>query len=146
MRRWLPGAALPGWRVSDAERSVEVEVRREERAIEGRGEAIVDILAIARPCYGGYEGSRACSLSKGELKVHVIAGPSESGLASTVDDALGPSKVVPRHVRRHGRTVDLHTVSIRPGHTTSCHKAPCHRACIMGPQDPAHDHREVCEV
>lgn len=66
-------------------------MRREERAIEGRGEAIVDIFAIARPCYGGYEGLRACSLSKGELEMHMIAGPSESGLASTVDDALGPS-------------------------------------------------------
>lgn len=46
MRRRLPdaGPGPGGWWEVEIERSVEVEVRREEMAVEARGEAMVDML------------------------------------------------------------------------------------------------------
>jgi hypothetical protein len=45
LRRRLPVAGPgPGFRVAETERSVEVEVRRDDIAIDGLGEAMVDIV------------------------------------------------------------------------------------------------------
>ena len=45
MRRRLPVAGPgPGFRVAETERSVEVDVRRDESAIDGLGEAMVDMV------------------------------------------------------------------------------------------------------
>jgi hypothetical protein len=45
LRRRLPVAGPgPGFRVAETERSVEVEVRRDDITIDGLGEAMVDIV------------------------------------------------------------------------------------------------------
>ena len=47
MRRRLPVAGPgPGFRVAETERSVEVDVRRDDSAIDGLGEAMVDIVVF----------------------------------------------------------------------------------------------------
>ena len=78
MRRRVPVAGPgPGFRVAETERSVEVDVRRDDRAIDGLGEAMVDMVE----CWTLRDRTRKRLAHCLEVNnQHVKAASSESGL------------------------------------------------------------------